>query len=262
MQTRTSNQLLTLQKQWRAQAVLGELSALLARADLIEAAESALQRHFESLPWQQTLLQFAQQESAAQLMQADSPKAALEVLKTFRILTPHRRGSQGLIAMNEKLEQALLQQFPRTAQLYQRHLCFSGKAILVNQNQPELGLMNGDVGVLWPDAQGEFHAHFDQSNPAGVPLQRLHGFEAGLVSTVHKAQGSEYAHVLLLIPQSSSQLLSHQLLYTAITRAKASLRIVGDWSVLQRALRNRTSRQTGLNRRLASPTEERDLEPV
>ena len=119
---------------------------------------------------------------------------------------------------------------------------------MIQRNHYGLGLYNGDFGIVWPDAHNQLYAWFPR--PEGdllkVPLQRLPRWEPGYGITIHKAQGSEFDTVLLLLPKAEVQVLTRQLLYTGITRARQRLIVAATPDILQTALARQSPRYSGL----------------
>jgi exodeoxyribonuclease V alpha subunit len=128
--------------------------------------------------------------------------------------------------------------------------------IIILRNDYTLGLFNGDAGVLWPDAQGALQAWFEQENGMvrAVGLSRLPAWQTSYAITVHKSQGSEFAEVLFILPQEDAPVLSRELLYTGITRAKNTLILACCREVLLRVVQRRVVRHSGLGAKLRAPT--------
>ena len=175
---------------------------------------------------------------------------ALQAFAQVRVLCATREGSFGLHCVNEIIEKALRARhlIPSGGQLY------AGKPILITQNDYQLELFNGDIGILWPDSADKLRAWFVQGEGEdslkSVSPSRLPAYETAYAMTVHKSQGSEFHRVWLLLPQVESELLSRELIYTAITRAKEQVDIWADKEVLACAIRRKTKRMSGLQEKL------------
>ena len=132
---------------------------------------------------------------------------------------------------------------------------FAGRPVLVPANDYVLRLFNGDIGIALPDASGELLVHFpDATAPGGfraIAPVRLPRHETAFAMTVHKSQGSEFDGVLVMLPQQRSRVLTRELLYTAITRARRGVALVALQPVLEQAIATPTSRHSGLLARLA-----------
>jgi len=123
---------------------------------------------------------------------------------------------------------------------------------MVTRNDYELGLFNGDVGVVARDAGGAAGVYFPAAAPAPAPsvrriaLARLPEHESVYAMTVHKSQGSEFDSLLLVLPERASPILSRELIYTAVTRARQRVTIYGPREVLRHAIEQRIARASGL----------------
>lgn len=128
---------------------------------------------------------------------------------------------------------------------------YPGRPVMVTQNAPALDLYNGDIGICMPDQNsiGNLMVYFqrpDGSVKKYIP-SRLPACETALAITIHKSQGSEFEEVLIVLPDSISPVLSKELVYTAITRAKTSVKFCTDKSIFMAAVNNRASRLSGLS---------------
>jgi exodeoxyribonuclease V alpha subunit len=124
---------------------------------------------------------------------------------------------------------------------------------MVLRNDPALQLFNGDVGLTLPDAQGRLHVHFP--GPDGglraVSPARLPPHETAFAITIHKSQGSEFDRVLVMLPAQAHRVLTRELLYTAVTRARTGVVLAGGAEALAAAIATPTRRRSGLPARLA-----------
>lgn len=141
------------------------------------------------------------------------------------------------------------------------------RPIMLLENRPDLGLYNGDIGICLERAEhaGEAHAYFETTNEQGetefkrIARLALPKHESAYAITIHKSQGSEYQKVLVVLPQSKQlesnraleELLTKELLYTAITRAKAQVELWYEEAVLSELLQRVVSRTTGLAQMVA-----------
>jgi exodeoxyribonuclease V alpha subunit len=128
---------------------------------------------------------------------------------------------------------------------------FQGRLLMVTANSYRHGLFNGDTGVCWPEPDGAPRVWFEQDGRmrAWSPGQ-LPQHDTAFATTVHKAQGSEFDDVWLLLPARDSRVLSRELVYTGITRARRSLHLAGNAEVIASALARKAGRWSGLGRRL------------
>ncbi|MBU0501106.1 MAG: AAA family ATPase [Gammaproteobacteria bacterium] len=188
-------------------------------------------------------------------LSAATPQEALAEMERFRVLCALREGHFGVGNMNALIEQGLAGRGlidPATP-------FYRGRPILVTRNDPGLGLFNGDLGLIWPDPQGRPRVWFaggDLDGLRSIPPSRLPEHETVFAMTVHKSQGSEFDAILLVLPEEDSPVLSRELLYTAVTRARhrVSLRIGGD--LLRLVVERRVRRDSALRERLWSGDQE------
>jgi exodeoxyribonuclease V alpha subunit len=119
---------------------------------------------------------------------------------------------------------------------------------MVLRTDPLLKLFNGDIGIALHGEQGEMMVHFAAATGGfrAVPALRLPAHETAFAMTVHKAQGSEFDQLLVLLPAQRSRVLTRELLYTALTRARQRVVLAADAAVLAAAVASRTERQSGL----------------
>jgi exodeoxyribonuclease V alpha subunit len=167
----------------------------------------------------------------------------------FQLLTPLRGNRWGVEAINRLIERWLAE-----AQLIDpRQTWYSGRPIIITRNNYPLGLMNGDIGILLtlPDDCGNWQqrvAFRDNDTIRWIHPARLQGVETVYALTVHKSQGSEFDHLALILPDTTTPLLNRELLYTAITRARQQITLInaGDETTLSEAIRRRVVRNSGL----------------
>lgn len=125
---------------------------------------------------------------------------------------------------------------------------------MVLRNDPLLGLYNGDIGVALPDAQGGLAVFFP--GLGAIAPVRLPEHETAFAMTVHKSQGSEFDRVLVLLPQLVHRVVTRELLYTAVTRARQRVTLACTAQVLTQAIHSPTRRLSGLRARLTEAAAE------
>jgi exodeoxyribonuclease V alpha subunit len=125
---------------------------------------------------------------------------------------------------------------------------YRGRPVLVTQNDYAVGLFNGDIGLTWPNQRGELRVYFLGSDGALRELSpaRLPAHESAFALSVHKSQGSEHDEIALVLPELGSPLLTRELLYTAITRAKKRAHLFGQAKAIEAAVREQVVRESGL----------------
>jgi exodeoxyribonuclease V alpha subunit len=167
---------------------------------------------------------------------------ALKKKSLLQVLASTRDGSLGVHDWNQAVEAGL---GPVTAQRW-----YAGRPILVTRNDTSTGLANGDVGVLC-NIDGHLRACFgDPQEPTTIALARLPESETVHALTIHKSQGSEYEHVVVVLPQSGSRIVTRELLYTGITRPQKRLTLVATLASIETAIKTPIRRATGLAERL------------
>lgn len=201
---------------------------------------------------------------------ADSPRAewdalavgVLEAFNNFQVLCALRKGPWGVEGLNDRIARHLLAKklLPRSEGWY------AGRPVLITGNDYNLGLMNGDIGITFSvpwgqDDNGEptfvLRVAFpDSDSPGGIRWispSRLQQLETVFAMTVHKSQGSEFNHTCLVLPDRLSPVLTKELVYTGITRAKNWFSLItGDAQVLGEAVNQRVVRASGLGIRLGT----------
>lgn len=174
-----------------------------------------------------------------------------EIFQRFqqvRFLSALRVGEFGVERLNQSVAEALLRQ--GLVQFRHSRESYLGKPILITENVPALQIFSGDIGLILPDEQGKLRAYFDSTVdgvPHSVSLSRLPQNEVAYVMTVHKSQGSEFAHTLLVLPLQFSPVLSKELLYTAVTRARKHFTLFGSQAVWTYGVKTENQRQSGLS---------------
>ncbi|WP_369941901.1 exodeoxyribonuclease V subunit alpha [Xanthomonas medicagonis] len=187
------------------------------------------------------------------LADAEDPAAALRAAARLRLLSAVRAGAQGARGLNARIEQLLADSGGGPRRLGAASPWFHGRLLLITENSYRHGLFNGDVGICLRDAQGALVAWFEGEgdgqvrgfHPAALPAH-----ESAFAMTVHKAQGSEFDEVWLQLPVRDARVLSRELLYTGITRARRSLHLAASEAVLRAALARHAARISGLAWRL------------
>ncbi len=170
----------------------------------------------------------------------------LDSFEEFRILCAVRSGPYGVMALNRLVERVLKE----AGILKPEGRWYSGRPIMITRNDYNLRLFNGDVGVILPDYRedNELRAFFRDGagNIRKFPPVMLPEHETVFAMTVHKSQGSEFGTVLLILPDYDSPVLTRELIYTGITRAKTNAEIWGNEAIFRAAVSRRTVRQSGL----------------
>lgn len=178
-------------------------------------------------------------------LSATDPSSALEALSQFRLLCAMRDGDAGVTGLTAAIER-WLQQRGRAANGWYDH-----RPVLITANDPGTQLFNGDVGTtLAVDGIPLVHFGAPGGGVRSFTPARLPSHETAWAMTVHKAQGSEFTHVVVVLPDVETRMLTRELLYTGVTRAKRAVTIVGSPESVQRAVANSVARASGLVERL------------
>ena len=166
----------------------------------------------------------------------------------FRVLCATRSGPRGVDGVNRAVEHILKQRGYDLSSPW-----YVGRPVLVTANDYSLELFNGDIGICLPDpADGRIKVWFEQPGgpPRSIIPNRLPRCETVWAMTIHKSQGSEFGEVMVLLPEVENRLLSRQLVYTAVTRAKEYVQVVASKIIFVYALQSDYPRSSGLARML------------
>ena len=170
----------------------------------------------------------------------------------FRVLCAEREGPRGVDGINRVVSQQFRQSLDHPLDPGVRSEWYPGRPVMVLRNDYVLKLFNGDTGLVLPDESGTLMVYFPDSAGGfrAVSPVRLPVHETAFATTVHKAQGSEFREVLLLLPAKPTRVVTRELLYTAVTRAREGATIVCGAEVLEKAIVSPTRRYSGLIERL------------
>ena len=179
-------------------------------------------------------------------MEAEDPTEVFRLFERFRILCALRKGPYGMVSLNSLVEMVLHEE----NLINPEKRWYRGRPVMITKNDYNLELFNGDVGIILPDPSSghDFRAFF--MSPSGtlrkfLPV-RLPEHQTVYAMTVHKSQGSEFDEALLLLPDRESPVLTRELIYTGITRAREHVEIWGRESVFSEGVSRRVERASGL----------------
>ncbi|HEU4373706.1 MAG TPA: exodeoxyribonuclease V subunit alpha [Telluria sp.] len=232
---------------------IGQL-ALAVNAGEVARAEEVLRSGGDAVRW----IEHAQQHHVLQLAldgyrpylelvrDGDDARAVLQRFESFRLLCAVRDGEWGVSGLNAAIEQKL-----ESARLIRRRgEWYVGRPVMVTRNDYGTGVFNGDIGVTLADPArpDSLRVYFLAGDAVrSVLATRLRHVETAYAMTVHKSQGSEFAHTVLVLPKSGGAMLARELVYTGITRASKEFTLVSPASaVLAEAIGRRTRRASGL----------------
>jgi len=182
---------------------------------------------------------------------AGDAHAALERLGAYRILCAHRRGPHGVETWMDRVERWLSAELPG---FDAGGRWYPGRPLLVTENDYGLRLYNGDTGVVVAGEDGRVSAAFERRGEiARYSPARLGAVETVYAMTVHKSQGSQFGTAAVVLPEPGAQILTRELLYTAVTRARDRLVVAGAEEAIRAAVARPVARASGLGRRLWAP---------
>lgn len=243
-------------RRFSSEGGIGQLARLMNNGE-VEAALSLLQAGDDpELGWRSASAAdpafgaMVRQGYADYLQAMAAGTTAQEVLdrfNAFRVLCSHRSGPSGVEAINRQVEDALA----RAGLIRRDQPWYPGRPVMISQNDYNLRLYNGDIGIALPGPGGELRVCFETEDglryfhPARLPAH-----ESVYAMTVHKTQGSEFERLLLLLPAEPSRVVDRRLLYTAVTRGKARVDLWGREAVLRAAIGSAAARGSGLAARL------------
>lgn len=175
---------------------------------------------------------------------------AFEIIDQKQILCAHRKGPNGTEDLNHQLENQLR---PKHG-IYANSEWFPGRVIMITENDYNNNLFNGDIGItLWNQQKERLEITF-KDNSGGQEGDAFKSFttaqlvscETAFAISVHKSQGSEFEEVLLVLPEKKSPILTKELIYTALTRAKSKFTAISTTQIFKEAVENRIQRSSGL----------------
>ena len=249
-----------LQKSYRFEKESGisELSGAVNDGDSNRALSLLKNEHYPAINWRTLpmpknlplLLKDKLLSGLGEYLKTQDPKNAFPLFEQHRILCALRVGPYGVRYLNFLVEQLLR----REKLIALHHKWYPGRPFMITRNDYSLRLFNGDVGIVLPDAENsnELRAFFPTSegNIRKFSLLRLPEHETVYALTIHKSQGSEFDEILVILPDTPSPVLTRELIYTAITRAKKRVEIWGREEIFQTAVGSRIERTSGLRETL------------
>jgi len=174
------------------------------------------------------------------------PEDVLAAFSEFQLLCALRDGPFGVGGLNERLEQRLAQKRWLVRHAHSRW--YEGRPVMITRNDSALGLYNGDIGVALDRGQGtRVWFPLPDGTIKSVQPSRLPDHDTAWAMTVHKSQGSEFDHAALILPGQIVPVVTRELVYTAITRARRRLSLYADDRILAQAIATRTERRSGLS---------------
>lgn len=173
-------------------------------------------------------------------------RSVLHSFEAFRILCAVREGEWGVAGLNEAIEQRL----DAAGLIRRRGEWYVGRPVMITRNDYGTGVFNGDIGLTLADPAraGSLRVYFLEGDDVrSVLATRLRHVDTAYAMTVHKSQGSEFRHTVLVLPRERGTMIARELIYTGITRASAEFTLITPGgAVLAEAIARRTQRASGL----------------
>jgi exodeoxyribonuclease V alpha subunit len=179
---------------------------------------------------------------------ASDPAAIADAFGRLRVLCAVREGYRGTYAINGLVEDHFRRTLDHPLDPGARSDWYPGRPVMVLRNDYVLKLFNGDIGIVLPDEAGRLMVYFADGalGYRALPPTRLPLHETAFAMTIHKSQGSEFDAVIVILPGEANRVLTRELLYTGVTRARERVGIVGSQAALERTIGSRTGRDSGL----------------
>lgn len=243
------------------QAAIGQLASAVNQGDRRQLL-NVLRQPGEEVDWcaEEGPLDQAQWDAIAhgyrdcleKAAQRQPVQAVLAAFQRYRVLCALREGERGVSGLNRRIEHQLRQQGLIPPVNRQAEGWYPGRPVMITRNDPALGVFNGDIGIALMDEAQRLRVWFPMAGGTlkGISPLRLPPHETAFAITVHKSQGSEFSHCAVVLPDRDTPLLTRELLYTAVTRARHRLSLYAPRDLLLRALERKTTRLSGLTERL------------
>lgn len=256
--TTLQQQIVLLEKSYRFQenSGIGQLARAVKQGDSAAAMHLMHRKQYADVIWHELDAQEYQLKNLLNnilehldaYFSSKTPEQILAIFGQFRVLCAVRQGFYGVERLNRLIEQELGARKKITLGYRWYHRC----PVMITRNDYSLQLFNGDVGVILWNQDRELMTYFPDGH-GGVRAfapQRLPEHETVYAMTIHKSQGSEFDNVLMLLPNQTSALLTRELIYTGLTRAKHTIEIWATPATLEQAIRRKISRHSGLHENL------------
>lgn len=216
----------------------GHALDLLVSGDQLRWVEDATGPGFEEL-WSTVIDQRAR---LVELARNEDAAGAMAALTEVAVLCAHRQGPAGVSGWSRRIESALDERYPG---LRWKGEWYPGRPVMITRNDYTLDLYNGDIGVAVGPHE-RMQAVFERGELRTFPLSHLTEHTTVHAMTIHKSQGSQFDQVVVVLPDEESRLLTRELLYTAVTRAREKVWLVGGEAVIRQAIHRSVERASGL----------------
>lgn len=202
----------------------------------------------------------------AAFTQARTPAVAFEALSSFRVLCAMRHGPHGIHAINAHIEQILAgtalepaqraNATPQWTRIQPTGAFYDHRVIMITRNDYSMQLFNGDVGIIMPATEEKdrlvawFPPRRGTTTYRQISCRLLPQHETAFAITIHKAQGSEFDNIAVILPDRPSPVVTKELVYTALTRTRAGIKLWCEPAAFQQAILSRVERASGLQSQL------------
>jgi exodeoxyribonuclease V alpha subunit len=252
----THQNIINLEKSYRfnEQSGIGRLSHLINNGLARESLKMLHQPPSTDINWQpaprpgdvRTSLEEALLKTYRHWFDTISTENVFSMVTRFGVLCALRNGPYGAATINRLIELMLTEKklIPKNREWY------IGRPVMITRNHHQLELYNGDIGIVLPDNEDNDRpkVFFDRGENVyrKISPARMPEHETAYAMTIHKSQGSEFDRVLIILPDQDAPILSRELIYTAITRARESVDIWSNDDTFLKSVNRRTERSSGL----------------
>lgn len=241
-----------LQKSHRFQGRIKQLAVAVNRQDIDQAWQLLQEpdpavRRLSSDPIDWIIEKYAEYLQA--IKDGSDPTGIFAAFNRFRVLCSNQRGHNSVGEINRRVEQELANR----GKVRPGSVWYAGKPVMITANHAGMQLYNGDIGLCLNDSEhgGQLRVFFPRGEQFRKLLPaRLPPWETVFAMTIHKSQGSEFENILIALPDAVNPVLSKELLYTAITRAKQSVAVSADQAIFDACVGHRVARYSGLAAKL------------
>ena len=255
------NTIVILKKNYRfgRESGIGRLAELVKEGKGYEAIHLIKEGILENISWRdmesqnhlKSMIENYIVERYTSFINASSIEEAFSYFDKFHVLCALRHGPFGVLAINDIIEKMLLEK--KVIKAFKKW--YRGKPIMITANDYSLKLFNGDIGIVFEDTENNDSLKIFFKTEEGlkkIAPPRIADFETAYAITVHKSQGSEFDDIIFILSDTSSEIFTRELIYTAITRAKRSIEIWGKEHLFIEAVEKRLERRSGIKDALLS----------
>lgn len=196
-------------------------------------------------PSNSSVIELLEQFVSSPFMEMKQDEFDHQLYNKYQILCALRKGPFGVDEINRRSEHQLKQ----ILGISQKNEWYNGRPVIINRNHYSLRLRNGETGFAMSEKSSGFQLYFD-GRALSISPSRLPEYECSFAITVHKSQGSEYENVALLLPDGDNPILTKELLYTSVTRARKSLLVISSSDIISTAVAKKIVRRSGIQNKI------------